>query len=61
MSRGGPVGVGIIGAGMISGEYLDNLTGFPDVKVVAIGDLFPDAAHARAAEYGVPVLSLIHI
>jgi predicted dehydrogenase len=51
----GPVGVGIIGAGVISKEYLDNLTSFPDVKVVAIGDLFEDAAAARAAEYGVPV------
>jgi predicted dehydrogenase len=50
----GPVGVGIIGAGVISKEYLDNLTSFPDVKVVAIGDLFEDAAAARAAEYGVP-------
>jgi predicted dehydrogenase len=59
MNRGtlktGPVGVGIIGAGVISKEYLDNLTSFPDVKVVAIGDLFEDAAAARAAEYGVPV------
>ena len=55
MSRGGPVGVGIIGAGVISGEYLNNLTAFPDVNVVAIGDLVPDAAHARAAEYGVRV------
>jgi predicted dehydrogenase len=51
----GPVGVGIIGAGVISKEYLDNLTSFPDVKVVAIGDLFEETAAARAAEYGVPV------
>ncbi|HAP89783.1 MAG TPA: oxidoreductase [Arthrobacter bacterium] len=51
----GPVGVGIIGAGVISKEYLDNLTSFPDVQVVAIGDLFEEAAAARAAEYGVPV------
>jgi predicted dehydrogenase len=51
----GPVGVGIIGAGVISKEYLDNLTSFPDVKVVAIGDLFEESAAARAAEYSVPV------
>jgi predicted dehydrogenase len=51
----GRVGVGIIGAGVISKQYLDNLTSFPDIKVVAIGDLFEDAAAARAAEYGVPV------
>jgi predicted dehydrogenase len=50
----GPVGIGIIGAGVISKEYLDNLTSFPDVKVLAIGDLYEDAAAARAAEYGVP-------
>ncbi|MDR6506175.1 Gfo/Idh/MocA family oxidoreductase [Arthrobacter oryzae] len=53
--KAGPVGVGIIGAGVISKEYLDNLTSFPDVKVVAIGDLFEETAAARAAEYGVPV------
>jgi predicted dehydrogenase len=51
----GPVGVGIIGAGVISKEYLDNLTSFPDIEVVAIGDLFEESAAARAAEYGVPV------
>ncbi|MEV7603905.1 Gfo/Idh/MocA family oxidoreductase [Paenarthrobacter sp. NPDC089322] len=49
----GPVGVGIIGAGVISKQYLDNLTSFPDVRVVAIGDLFEEAAAARAAEYGI--------
>jgi len=53
--RSGPVGVGIIGAGVISEQYLDSLTAFPDVKVVAIGDLFPAVAEARAAAYGVPV------
>ena len=33
MTRSGPVGVGLIGAGMISDTYLDNLTSFPDVRV----------------------------
>ena len=51
----GPVGVGIIGAGVISKQYLDNLTSFPDVRVVAIGDLFEEAAATRANEYGIPV------
>lgn len=50
----GPVGVGIIGAGVISKQYLDNLTSFPDVRVVAIADLFEEAAASRAAEYGIP-------
>jgi len=51
----GSVGIGVVGAGNISSEYLRNLTRFPDTTVVAIGDLLPDVAAARAAEYGVPV------
>jgi predicted dehydrogenase len=50
----GPVGVGLIGAGTISAEYLTHLTSFPDVQVHIVGDLFPEAAAARAAEFGVP-------
>ncbi|MCK6080189.1 Gfo/Idh/MocA family oxidoreductase [Microbacterium sp. EYE_5] len=48
-----PVGVGIVGAGVISQTYLENLTSFPDVKVVAIGDLIPERAQAKAEEHGV--------
>src|SRR5581483_9096833 len=51
---GGPVGVAIVGAGVISGEYLKNLTSFPDVRVLAIGDLDVERAAAVAAQYGVP-------
>lgn len=50
----GPVGVGIVGAGVISQTYLENLTSFPDVRVVAIGDLIPERAKAKADEHGVP-------
>jgi predicted dehydrogenase len=49
----GAVGIGIIGAGVISKEYLTNLTAFPDVNVHVIGDLFEDAAQSRAADFGV--------
>ncbi|MEU8633307.1 Gfo/Idh/MocA family oxidoreductase [Amycolatopsis sp. NPDC048633] len=51
---GGPVGVGIVGAGVISGTYLENLTSFPDVRVLRVADLDTERAAARAAEYGVP-------
>src|SRR3954471_7260916 len=51
--RRGPVGIGIIGAGNISSEYLRNLTAFPDTTVVAIGDRLPDVARACAAEFGI--------
>ena len=53
-TRRGPVGVAVIGAGNISKAYLDNLTVFPDLKVLVIADLFEDAAEARAKEYGIP-------
>ena len=47
MSRG-PVGVAVIGAGVISKQYLDNLTAFPDLKVHVKAPLIPEAAKARA-------------
>jgi predicted dehydrogenase len=54
-ARTGPVGVGLIGAGTISPEYVRNLAAFPVTRVVAIGDLVPDVARARAEEFGVPL------
>jgi predicted dehydrogenase len=51
---GDPVGVGVIGAGTISNTYLENLTNFADTEVLAIGDLLPEAAREKAAEYEVP-------
>ena len=50
----GPVGVGIIGAGNISDQYLSNLTTFPDVRVLAIADVIQERAKAQAEKYGVP-------
>lgn len=49
-----PVGVGLIGAGNISDQYLRSLTAFPDVRMLAIGDLLEDRARDQAAKYGVP-------
>ena len=51
--RTGPVGVAVIGAGVISKEYLTNLTSFPDVTVHIVADMFEEVAAARAAEFGV--------
>ncbi|KJQ54454.1 Gfo/Idh/MocA family protein [Microbacterium sp. SA39] len=50
----GTVGVGIIGAGNISDQYLSNLTTFPDVRVLAIADVIEERAKAQAEKYGVP-------
>ena len=49
----GPVGVGIIGAGVISDQYLTNLTKFPDVNVLFIADLDINRAALQAQKYGV--------
>ena len=54
MSTTGPVGVGVIGAGNISTQYLTNLTSFPDVQVRFIADLIPEAAKAQAEKFGIP-------
>jgi len=53
VTKSRPVGVGIIGAGVISGAYLTNLLRCPDVRVHIVGDLYPDIARAKADEYGV--------
>ncbi len=54
MTGTGRVGVGVIGAGVISTQYLDNLTTFPDVEVLFIADLDVTRARAQAEKYGVP-------
>ena len=54
MTGSGRVGVGVIGAGVISGQYLDNLTAFPDVEVLFVADLDLDRARAQAQKYGIP-------
>ena len=47
------LGVGIIGCGNISTTYLKFAPIFKSLKLVAVADINMDAAHARAAEYGV--------
>lgn len=48
------VGVGVIGVGVISDTYLQNLSSFPDVEVLIVGDLLLERAQAQAEKYGVP-------
>jgi predicted dehydrogenase len=50
----GRFGVGLIGAGNISTQYLENLTRFPDVEVLYVADLDLPRAAAQAAAFGVP-------
>jgi predicted dehydrogenase len=51
----GPVGVALVGAGVISGQYLRNLASFPDVCVLGVADLDTERAAAVAREHDVPV------
>ncbi|MBD8609838.1 Gfo/Idh/MocA family oxidoreductase [Frigoribacterium sp. CFBP 13729] len=53
-SRTGPVGVGVIGAGVISDQYLSNLTKFPDLEVLFVADIDEPRAAAQAEKWGVP-------
>ena len=49
----GPLGVGVIGAGKISEQYLANMKQYPDLDVRFVADLFPDRARAQADAYQV--------
>ena len=51
---GGPLGIGVIGCGNISNQYLRHLTAFPDLAVLICADLDGGRAKAQAAAYGVP-------
>jgi predicted dehydrogenase len=53
-ARTGRVGVGVVGAGNISSQYLKNLTSFPDLEVRFIADLDLDRAELQAEAFDVP-------
>ena len=54
-----PVGVGIVGAGVISEVYLKNLSKrFESTRVVGIADVLPERAAARAKEFRVEALTV---
>ncbi|MCO1660617.1 Gfo/Idh/MocA family protein [Pseudonocardia humida] len=48
------VGVGVVGAGVISTQYLRTLTRSPDLDVRFVADLDVERARARATEFDVP-------
>lgn len=47
------LGLGLIGAGNISASYLSRASQFRGIRFVAVADANPEAARARAAEYGI--------
>lgn len=52
------VGIGIVGCGNISGAYLKAMAGFGILDIRGVADMNHAAAEARAAEFGVPALTL---
>jgi predicted dehydrogenase len=54
VSGAGPVGVGVVGAGKISEQYLANMARYPDLDVRFVADMLPDLARAQAERHGVP-------
>ena len=52
--RTGPMVVGIIGAGNVTGQYLPSLLSYPDIQVRGIADLDAGRAASVAAEYRLP-------
>jgi predicted dehydrogenase len=53
-ARREPLGVGVIGCGNISNQYLRNLTAFPDLAVLVCADIETARAKAQAEAHGVP-------
>lgn len=51
-------GIGIIGCGVISGIYLENIARLPGLSLRAVADAKPEAAQAAADRHGVPALSV---
>jgi predicted dehydrogenase len=49
-----PVSVGVVGAGVISQQYLESMMASPDLDVTFIADLDKERAQDQAQRYGVP-------
>ena len=58
MSEARRLGVGIIGAGNISPAYIKAMRGFAILDIRGIADMRPEAAAARAAEFGLAATSI---
>ncbi|MTH78474.1 Gfo/Idh/MocA family protein [Paracoccus aestuariivivens] len=52
-----PLGIGVIGCGVISDIYMKNCAIFPGIALRAVADLRPEAAEAKAVQYGVPAVT----
>ena len=52
-----PARIGLVGCGIISSRYLENIQKLPEIDIVACADLLSSAAEAQARKYGISALS----
>ncbi len=52
------LGVGVVGCGVISSIYMQNMPLFAGIKLVACADMRPDVAQAQGAKFGVDGLGV---
>ena len=53
-----PLGIGVIGCGVISEIYLKRCETFPQIKAIAVADMNMDAAKKRAEQFGIEALTV---
>jgi predicted dehydrogenase len=58
MSAARRVGVGVIGCGNISTQYLTAMAGFDVLEIIGIADMKPEIAEVRAAKFGLRAMSV---
>ncbi|MBK8082815.1 MAG: Gfo/Idh/MocA family oxidoreductase [Devosia sp.] len=52
------VGIGIIGCGNISSQYLKAMRDFPVLEIIAVADMKPEVAERKAAEFGLAAVTV---
>jgi predicted dehydrogenase len=52
------LGVGVVGCGVISTIYMQNLAAFREVRLVACADVLQDSARIQAERFGIPALTI---
>lgn len=52
------LGIGIVGCGVISTIYMQNLALFRNIRLVACADLLPETARAQAEKFGIRALGI---
>jgi predicted dehydrogenase len=53
-----PLGVGVIGTGVIAGVYMQNMPMFAGIELRGCADIRPEAAQAQAAKYGIQAMTV---